>query len=188
MSEKNSINHLISRKIRRLRSDRGMKLRQVAARAGIPLSSYACLESGQYNINLDNLFRILGALEADIEEVWPAPASGLTDGLNELYLLRKQSFRVAEVIDLSRAEGGALFALRNGKCTPLIEHNLSDFLIDRLILCLQCGQEYPKGQWFRRMKGNTSFHFFLKAHQCPDFVKRMIQRYMVIWSNSFLRE
>jgi hypothetical protein len=111
-----------------------------------------------------------------------------TDGSNELYLLRTQSFRVAEVIDLSRAEGGALFAVRDGNCTPVIEHNLSDFLIDRLILCLQCGQEYPKGQWFRRMKENTSLHFFLKADQCPDFVTRMIQRYLVIWSNIFLHE
>lgn len=72
MSEKNSVDNFVRHKIRRMRKSKKLKIREIATLASMPHSSYASMESGFYNINLDNLFRILGALEVDIREVWPA--------------------------------------------------------------------------------------------------------------------
>lgn len=57
--------------IRRIRRSKGLSSTEAARRAGIPLGSYSCLERGQYALNVDNLFRILAVLGADIREVWP---------------------------------------------------------------------------------------------------------------------
>ncbi len=65
------VNRYIGENLRRLRIARGLKVQEVARRAGLPASSYSCLEGGWYNINLDNLFRILQALGAEIQDVWP---------------------------------------------------------------------------------------------------------------------
>lgn len=57
--------------IRRIRRSKGLSSTEAARRAGIPLGSYSCLERGHYALNVDNLFRILAVLGADIGEVWP---------------------------------------------------------------------------------------------------------------------
>ena len=185
MTEKNKINCLVRRKLRQLRLGKKLKLRQIATQAGIPLSSYACMESGHYNISLDHLFRILGALEADIRDVWPVETTGVADEADRLYLKRIQSFRLSEILSLSGGEGGALFAVRKGRCGVLMHDNLSDFLLDRLILYLEDGRRYSRGMWFERTCGDVVYSFFLKAEHCPDFVKSMIYRYLVIWSHVF---
>jgi hypothetical protein len=143
------------------------------------------MESGHYNISLDHLFRILGALEADISDVWPVETAGVEGTADRLYLHRIQSFRLAEVIALSGGEGGALFAVREDQCDVVIHQSISDFLLDRLILYLEDGRHYSDGVWFERTYGDTSFYFFLKADDCPDFVKAMVRRYLVIWSHVF---
>jgi transcriptional regulator with XRE-family HTH domain len=185
MSEKNRINSMVRRKLRQLRVNRKMKLRQIATQAGIPLSSYACMESGHYNISLDHLFRILGALDADIGDVWPVETVGVGGVADRLYLQRIQNFRLSEIIALSGAEGGALFAVRKGHCEVVLHQSLSDFLLDRLILYLEDGRNYSEGIWLERSYGDTTLHFFLKSGNCPDFVKAMVRRYLVIWSHLF---
>jgi len=162
-----------------------MKLRQIASQAGIPLSSYACMESGHYNISLDHLFRILGVLEADIRDVWPVETAGIEGTSDRLYLQRIQTFRLGEILSLSGGEGGALFTVSEGQCTVLMHQSLSDFLLDRLILYLEDGRRYSHGIWFEREYGDASYHFFLKGERCPEFVKSMVQRYLVIWSQVF---
>lgn len=71
MRSKKLVNRYVGERLRRLRVARGIKVQEIARRAGLPPSSYSCLEGGWYNINLDNLFRILQVLEADVTAVWP---------------------------------------------------------------------------------------------------------------------
>lgn len=82
-----SVNDYVCECIRRIRVVRGLRVREVAERAGIAAGSYSCLELGRYRLNLDNLFRILHALGADIREVWPgdAPAE-LPQRVDDSYL------------------------------------------------------------------------------------------------------
>ena len=71
MRSKKLVNRYVGERLRRLRVARGLKVQEIARRAGLPPSSYSCLEGGWYNINLDNLFRILQVLETDVTSVWP---------------------------------------------------------------------------------------------------------------------
>ena len=71
MRSKGPINNFICESLRQLRIAKGIKVLDVAEKTGIPASSYSCLEWGRYKLNLDNLFRILYAVGADIKDVWP---------------------------------------------------------------------------------------------------------------------
>ena len=106
MASKNTVNEFVRQRIRELRKSRSIKIREIATRTGLPYSSYASMESGFYNINLDNLFRILGALDVDIREVWPAETVASSLAENELYLQTIQQFRLGELVSLCDAEGG----------------------------------------------------------------------------------
>ncbi len=78
------VNNYVGRKLRTIRLAQGMTYQEAARRAGIPLSSYSCLERGWYKINVDHLFRMAGALGIGPEEVWPGgngDLSGSGDGL-----------------------------------------------------------------------------------------------------------
>ena len=70
-NNRHAVNSNVRGKLKQLRIRKKLTLRRIASRAGIPLSSYACMERGYYRINLDSLYQILHALEADIQEVWP---------------------------------------------------------------------------------------------------------------------
>jgi transcriptional regulator with XRE-family HTH domain len=180
-----SINDLVRERIRRLRTARGIGVTELAVRAGIPVSSYASLESGAYRITLDNLFRILGALDVGIEDVWPIESEGVRVTDENLYLKRVQEFRLSEIVSLSGAEGCALFAEQDGECSVVGASHLSDTLLDRLALYLGQGQQLGGGLWFERRYRDTRFHFFLKAESCPDFVQTIIQTYLINWSALF---
>ena len=73
------INNYVGDCIRQIRIAKEIKVQDIAKQAGIPASSYSCLEGGRYKINLDNLFRILQALNADITDVWPVGSIGASD-------------------------------------------------------------------------------------------------------------
>ena len=68
MNSKGPINNFVCKSLRNIRIGKGVKVLDVARRTRIPASSYSCLEWGRYKLNLDNLFRILHALDADIDE------------------------------------------------------------------------------------------------------------------------
>ena len=150
MSSTNYINELIRLRIREIRKSKKIKVREIAAQLEIPYSSYASMEGGFYNINLDNLFRILGVLDIDIRELWPAESTLVEAAEDRLYLQRIQQFRLGEIISLSGAEGGALFSVKDEKCHLLIHQGVSDFLLDRLIFYLEDGLPYTDGQWFHK--------------------------------------
>ncbi len=71
MKSKALVNQFVAENLRTIRIAKGMRGQDVARRAGLADSSYSCLEGGWYRINLDNLFRILLVLDADVSEVWP---------------------------------------------------------------------------------------------------------------------
>ena len=185
MAKDRLINNRVRHKLRELRLARKVSVQELARRVGIPCSSYACMEGGFYNISLDYLFRILGVLDADISEVWPIETAVFQNAGNPLYVRKIQEFRLSEIVSLTQAEGAALFSLLGGKCSVLLHEHLSDFLLDRVVLYLEDGRRYDQGVWFEKQKGATRFCFFLKANNCPDYVGKLVEHYMVIWANVF---
>jgi transcriptional regulator with XRE-family HTH domain len=182
MSEK-PINDVVRHKLRQLRKQRKLTIKSVALGAGLPPSSYACMEHGFYNISLDNLHRILDVLDVDIAKVWPVtvPAEEASG-----YAHRIQQFRVQEVVSLSDAEGAALFSVKEGGCQLLLYHALPEFLLDRIQLFLERGQTFDEGVWFEKTTGAGSLHFFLKVPSCPSYITKLLQDYMSIWGAFFL--
>lgn len=185
MPEKSTINELVRLRIREIRKSKKVKIRQIAAQANMPYSSYASMECGFYNINLDNLFRILGALDTDIREVWPAETAVPKAAENRLYLERIQQFRLGELISLSDTEGAALFRVQGDTCKILLHQGLSDFLLDRLVFYLEDGLPYPHGFWLRKNSQGKDFHFFMKSGSCPEFLSKLIQKYLSIWAEVY---
>ena len=185
MASKNTVNEFVRQRIRELRKSRSIKIREIATRTGLPYSSYASMESGFYNINLDNLFRILGALDVDIREVWPAETVASSLAENELYLQTIQQFRLGELVSLCDAEGGALFSVSGNKCRVLLHQGLSDFLLDRSIFYVEDGLEYGHGLWFERDDQGRSFHLFLKGEECPSFLSKLIDKYLTLWAEIY---
>ena len=180
-----SINDLVRRELRRLRLARNMTMGQVSDRAGIPRSSYACLEHGFYKINLDNLYRILGILEADITQVWPAETIGRAAISRPIYQQTIQEFRLNEVISLASAKGGALFSLEQGSSRVLLHQNLSTSFLDRLGFYLEDGHLHNEGIWFQKKEGSAWFYFFLFVDRCPSYVKKLAIHYLGIWAALF---
>ena len=74
MKSMGRVNNYVSHRLREIRVRRKLTSKEVARRMGIPQGSYSALENGWYKISLDNLFRILQALKADVAEVWPRRA------------------------------------------------------------------------------------------------------------------
>ena len=106
------VNEHVRARIKRIRLEKRLKLVDAASRSGLAVSSYGCMESGFYKINLDNLFRILGALDADISDVWPVETVVSEAESSPAQQLRAQAFRFNEVVSLSRAVPDSATAAR----------------------------------------------------------------------------
>lgn len=78
MRKKGAVNNYVAYRLRELRVERGMSSQEASRRSGIAPGSFSCLENGHYRINIDSLYRMLFALNADIGEVWPG--ADRTDG------------------------------------------------------------------------------------------------------------
>lgn len=187
MRAKRQVNDSIRHRLRRIRRCKGLPLGEAAIRAGIPLSSYSCLESGHYAISLHNLARMLGALEVDINQVWPIETAQF-ERHHEGRSRQIQILRLQEVLSLSGASGIALFAIHKDCCKVLLQQALSDSELDSLVHFLQQGHHSPQGLWFRTDQDLTQFHLFLRAKECPSYVKQLIKHYMSIWRQTFLKE
>ena len=84
-SKGKTVNNYVAHRLRQIRVERGLTSSELAQRTGIVLGSYSCLENGWYKINIDNLFKILQALQAKVSEVWPETEGG--DGpIDEEYI------------------------------------------------------------------------------------------------------
>lgn len=86
MRSKGRINNFVGHRLREIRVAKKMTSQEVARRAGIAPGSYSCLENGWYKINLDNLFRILQVLKADVTEVWPEISDDSAGSIDDDYL------------------------------------------------------------------------------------------------------
>ncbi len=187
MTRDKGVNDHVRRKLRE-RVKKNLKIKDMAGLAGIPTSSYACMESGFYNINLDNLFRMLGSLEADIREVWPVETIGSQTLGTPVYLRKIQEFRLSEVIALCEAQGAALFSLDQGTCRLLLHQGLSDFLLDRLHFCVEDRRDDAGGLWFQHRRQDSQLYLFLKTQSSPSYLRKLIQHYLIIWSHVFQAE
>lgn len=185
MSEFVTINDFIRQRLKKLRLTRKIGMQRLAREAGIPYSSYACMESGQYGIRLENLSRILAVLRAEITDVWPCQLDEEEELPNPAHLMSVQEFRLRETMSLAKAEGAALFSVQQKKCSVLLYENLSDFLLDRLILYLEDGRRYQHGVWFDHAHAGRRFHLFLKAESCPDYVRKLARHYLSLWAHLF---
>lgn len=65
------VNDLIAKFIRQERLKRALRAKDMHRLTGIPLSSYACLETARYRISPENLLRIQVALRCPLEALWP---------------------------------------------------------------------------------------------------------------------
>ena len=90
----NLVNDFICANIRRIRIDKGLRVQDIAARSGIPLGSYSCLETGRYRLNLENLFRILHVLGADISQIWPGSVSEAREQVDDRFV--RETVRAAQ--------------------------------------------------------------------------------------------
>lgn len=178
------VNEYVRARLRRIRLDKGLKLVDAASQSGLAVSSYACMESGFYKINLDNLFRILGALGADISDVWPVETVAAEAEISAAQQARVQAFRFSEVVSLSGAEGAALFRVQSGRCSVLFHQTLDDVLLERLALQVEAGSPSVEGSWFEKERLGSLFVLFLKVKQCPGYVGKLAEDYLTIWSQA----
>ncbi len=71
----------VGARLRRLRRERGLTQSDLARQIGIQQSDLSRMEKGEYRVSLDNLFKILGALEVEVatffadERQAPRPAT-----------------------------------------------------------------------------------------------------------------
>ncbi len=178
------VNEYVRARIRRIRLEKGLKLVDAASQSGLAVSSYGCMESGYYRINLDSLFRILGALEADISDVWPLETLASDAESSPAHQLRAQAFRFGEVVSLAGAEGAALFRVRESQCSVLFQQTLDDVLLERLVLQLEAGKPTVEGAWFQKQRLGSLFILFLKVKQCPGYVGKLVEDYLTRWSQA----
>lgn len=86
MSERSLLENYLRLRVRRLRLAKGFRSQELAQRAGIRFSTYSCLENGGMRFGVEQLFRVLAALGAPIDEVWPRLPSGGVDSVTERFI------------------------------------------------------------------------------------------------------
>jgi len=185
LRNKTAINDLVRKKLKQIRLAQGVRLRQAARRSGIPVSSYAQMESGYYRIHMDSLFRMLGALELDINDVWPVDSVGVEAVDQAVYMQRIQAFRLNEICNWCDAEGACLFRLRHGASSVLLTQGMSDFLVDRIGYYLEEGLNYSSGLFLEKSYKGSRFILFIKAEAGDNVAMKMTNRYLVKWAVLF---
>jgi len=81
---------LVGRRIRELRKDRALTQAELAGRVGIQQSDLCRMETGEYKVSLETLFKILKIFEMNVGEFFHEPPAGqISAGESELL----QSFR-----------------------------------------------------------------------------------------------
>jgi transcriptional regulator with XRE-family HTH domain len=76
---------LVGQRIRQLRKDRSLTQAELAAKIGIQQSDLCRMETGEYKVSLETLFKILRIFEMNIAEFFHISAAGdLTHDEHEL--------------------------------------------------------------------------------------------------------
>lgn len=81
---------LVGKRIRQLRKDRQLTQAELAGKVGIQQSDLCRMETGEYKVSLETLFRILKIFEMNVGEFFHEPPAGQLAG-GEAELL--QSYR-----------------------------------------------------------------------------------------------
>ena len=74
---------LVGFKIRELRKARSLTQAELAGKIGIHQSDLCRMETGEYKVSLDTLFRVLGIFGMNIGEFFQEAAEGVGDGSEE---------------------------------------------------------------------------------------------------------
>ena len=81
---------LVGKRIRQLRKDRELTQAELASRVGVQQSDLCRMETGEYKVSLETLFKVLKIFEMNVGEFFhEAPPGQLTTGETELL----QAFR-----------------------------------------------------------------------------------------------
>lgn len=187
--------------IRRLRLARGWTQRELALAAGISPSSLGCLETGFYRLNLDTLYRLVLALDADITEVWPsAKQKNSADGEHPLLpgIDQVSFFRLREVHLLTSAEASCLFG---GTCCcdgasgsagvtipslpALYTINVEDD--ERMAVARQLASGTLALPWVKHSYHQPPRCLFLalKSPSMKPWLEQLIERYLPAWLAAF---
>ncbi len=67
---------LVGRRIRQLRKDKALTQAELAGRIGIQQSDLCRMESGEYRVSLETLFKILKVFEMGVADFFDESASG----------------------------------------------------------------------------------------------------------------
>jgi transcriptional regulator with XRE-family HTH domain len=72
---------LVGKKIRQIRKDRKLTQAELAAKIGIQQSDLCRMETGEYKVSLEALFKILRIFDMSIAEFFHEEGSGSTPGV-----------------------------------------------------------------------------------------------------------
>ena len=75
MEAKDNVEVLVRRRLRELRTQRGLTLEEVAQKAQMDVSTLSRLESGKRRLALDHLARLAAALSVSTDELVREPAA-----------------------------------------------------------------------------------------------------------------
>jgi transcriptional regulator with XRE-family HTH domain len=176
-------NEVIREKIRLIRRSKNLRMKDVAEKLGMKLSSYSALENGYCRINVDRLYDILDAIDADIEQVWPAESLDVS----KLHLLRMQDLRLRELLFLAEAEAAVLAMRKDSRITVLLSERTSDDAIQRFCFYIEMNQAMPNGRVIR--VDYSSFSLFLYLEEAKKSLKqRMIAGFLDAWAEIFSDE
>ncbi|MGH9338524.1 MAG: helix-turn-helix transcriptional regulator [Acidobacteriota bacterium] len=167
------VNEYVRHRIRAIRANRNLSIREAALLSNIPESSYSCLENGFYRITLLNLKKIVDVLGVGIEDVWPAAKAqeGAAQEIN--------AFRFQEILRLSGARRGALLYQSKGlnfiyssDLSPAERAELKELILSGL-----------RRDWtiFSQNGNGASIHLCLKEGLLADHVKKLAGTYLNIW-------
>ncbi|HKY31931.1 MAG TPA: helix-turn-helix transcriptional regulator [Candidatus Polarisedimenticolia bacterium] len=71
---------LVGRRIRQLRKDRNLTQAELASRVGVQQSDLCRMETGEYKVSLETLFKILKIFEMNVGEFFHEPPQGELSG------------------------------------------------------------------------------------------------------------
>lgn len=192
---KDLINEFVRRRLRALRREKRLSVRQAAKLSGIPESSYSCLEGGHYRITLQNLQRILAGLGVGIEQVWPTPyaveplaARSSTVGPASVPDTNSLNyFRFHELVTLSEARQAALLIRRTLDIRVVYTLNVDEAERRKLCQSVQAGLA-PGWKTYRKGSGDVEIFLCLKDSLLGDRLRRLLTLYMDLWLATFFAQ
>lgn len=102
---------LVGLRIRKLRKERSLTQSELAARVGIQQSDLCRMETGEYKVSLETLFKILGVFEMNVAEFFeeaaprhPSLEAEILDLLQRLGERDKEEVRAFLMFKLSQRE------------------------------------------------------------------------------------